>query len=634
MLVLAIAIGGSAAHGFEPKQEIGEDAASLDARIQRLIGELADPSYAKRTRARLELERLGLLALDAIRDAEESPDTEIAFSARFLMSSMQIEWSEESDPAPVRALLDDYESFGSADRRSAMDRLASLPDWQGLVPLTRLARFEPDLRLSRHAALLAMRFDRLAGNPDPAVIRRLQSTVGDSRRVAADWLRQYCVDVLADSYDQVAWREAIAAERELVELASNTSRTDPLTLLELYRVCATRALADQQRAEALRLAMQGLDNVLPRRQDLMEAVGWALDAELYEVVLELQQREPQRFADQPELIYGVAEAYRIAGQQEKAETLRQSALTIDALPEPTAKGESNLPNERIEELAMRHHEIGQGLESRGLFAWAEGEYRHVIDRLPIDSNAGTVVRHQLAMMLGNLNQHSEVVDVLAPLVDRLEKDSVFRDRMEKRQWKSFQRITSKLNYHLGLSSDGETARSALQKAAVLDRGNIDIVIAMYRQPGDDDWHRYNVNEVKRLAFQWAAEINREEQRLQRDPTNLEVKENLAFACNQFAWLVANTEGDKEQAVNYSQRSVALFPNESAYLDTLARCYYAIDDFESAITYQRMAIGVDPHLPSLRRQLDFFIEEREKAESQGGDDAKATGDAADGSPTRP
>jgi Flp pilus assembly protein TadD len=72
-----------------------------------------------------------------------------------------------------------------------------------------------------------------------------------------------------------------------------------------------------------------------------------------------------------------------------------------------------------------------------------------------------------------------------------------------------------------------------------------------------------------------------------------------------AWLVGNTEGDLDEALRASHRSLELAPETSGYLDTLGRCYFARGDCEKAVKYQSRAVDLDPHSGQIRRQLDFF-----------------------------
>ncbi len=96
--------------------------------------------------------------------------------------------------------------------------------------------------------------------------------------------------------------------------------------------------------------------------------------------------------------------------------------------------------------------------------------------------------------------------------------------------------------------------------------------------------------------------------IQQSPDN-------ATPYNQLAWLVGNTEGDYQEALRCSQKSIELRPNVAGYLDTLGRCYFSVGDFSNAVKYQLQAIELDPHSGQMNRQLVVFREALAKAESQ-------------------
>ncbi|XZE51989.1 hypothetical protein SH139x_003659 [Planctomycetaceae bacterium SH139] len=588
---------------------------ALDAEIRQHIENLGNPSYAVRVRARYELERMGLMAMDAIRAASESPDTEIAFAARYLLSSLNVRWARESDPAEVRQILLSYEDLNADDRKSRMDRLANLPDHLGSVALVRLARFEQNLQLSRWAALLAMRVETDQAALTPRSQLQIKETLGDSQRTSIRWLRQYMSELEPASYDAATWRELIAEERRLIEDAAATGEATAPILLELYRVSASRALELGDRSEALSLALDGLDNIMSRHRDLLDAVSWALDTELHEVVLELQRREPARFADRAELMYGVAEAYLIQGKQAEAEASRLSALQIGALPEPDdasdSSAEEKVSANELDRLAMRHRELASVLQTRGLFAWAEGEYRHVIERLPISSLAAALNRLDLAELLAYDDRHQEIVELLEPLVDRMNKDSSFRQRLKSSNAAT---LASQLEYHRGLALAGEAAQQALRQALQKDRDNPDILIAMFELDGDNAWQAEVRTEIARVGDIFLRQIRNWENDLKAAPQDQRLRLNLAIVCNQYAWLICSTTGDQANALRLSIRSNELLPEDSACLDTLAKCYYANEQIEQAIYHQRKAVRVDPHLPPLQRQLQFYLNQQKNAET--------------------
>ena len=132
------------------------------------------------------------------------------------------------------------------------------------------------------------------------------------------------------------WRELIEAERQLAidqrEEGHRSTHTDAGVLLELYRLCAERALGEEQRDEAMRLAIDSLDTVLPRRQDLMDAVAWALKAraeELHSEGLALAREvgDPRAIALALE---GSAGARALAGDARTAARLLGAARVVAA----------------------------------------------------------------------------------------------------------------------------------------------------------------------------------------------------------------------------------------------------------------------------------------------------------------
>ncbi|OYV85899.1 MAG: hypothetical protein B7Z73_12680, partial [Planctomycetia bacterium 21-64-5] len=89
--------------------------------------------------------------------------------------------------------------------------------------------------------------------------------------------------------------------------------------------------------------------------------------------------------------------------------------------------------------------------------------------------------------------------------------------------------------------------------------------------------------------------------------------------NQFAWLVANTEGDYQEALRYSEKSLELVRanprlsgSEASLLDTLGRCHYAVGDYENAVKAQSRAVELDPESGLMSKQLGIFREALKEA----------------------
>ena len=71
---------------------------------------------------------LGFDAFDALNEAVDNQDVEIATRARSLLRQMQIQWSRKDDPPRVKQLLNDYESLDAEARQARMQSLVALPE--------------------------------------------------------------------------------------------------------------------------------------------------------------------------------------------------------------------------------------------------------------------------------------------------------------------------------------------------------------------------------------------------------------------------------------------------------------------------------------------------------------------------
>ena len=83
--------------------------------------------------------------------------------------------------------------------------------------------------------------------------------------------------------------------------------------------------------------------------------------------------------------------------------------------------------------------------------------------------------------------------------------------------------------------------------------------------------------------------------------------------NALAWVVANTEGDLDEAILLSHKSIELARGSETWnskgvaslLDTLAHCYFAKGDYAGALEYQEEAAALDTKSKSIRQALTRF-----------------------------
>jgi len=79
--------------------------------------------------------------------------------------------------------------------------------------------------------------------------------------------------------------------------------------------------------------------------------------------------------------------------------------------------------------------------------------------------------------------------------------------------------------------------------------------------------------------------------------------------------VGNTDGDLEEALRCSLKSVELSPNSGGYYDTLAHVHYAMGQYDKAVTAQTKAARLEPHSSVIRRKLEEFRKKAEENRNQ-------------------
>ena len=139
-----------------------------------------------------------------------------------------------------------------------------------------------------------------------------------------------------------------------------------------------------------------------------------------------------------------------------------------------------------------------------MFEWAAREYRQIVDALPITDLNSLACRIPLSEMYGELEQHQDVIDLIAPVIDRMAKDAEFRARVNA-DFNTGARVQgwpARLEYHSALRDlellelaknvNGEAerevslekARKRLMAGYLANTRDIDILIKMYGIEGD------------------------------------------------------------------------------------------------------------------------------------------------------
>lgn len=542
-------------------------------KLQELIQQLGSPDFAEREAAQAAIEDLGFEAFDALSAAELGDDPEVAARARYLVRRMQVEWASAADSDDVRRILNGYSQGDDRQRRVAIDALAMLPNAEGLPALARLVRFESAPLRSKQAGMRAVEGLIKRQTLDADVIEAVERTLGQSTRPGADWLRA----ALRRSQDPSA---AVEDWGKLVETERSTYRTYPqrshVELLRAMIRVQADWLRDLERREEAERAMAQLVELDPGTSlSLRQLVKWFAAREAWSMLDEVERRFGERVARDPVLLYHFAQARDRQGDHAKAEEIAKQALAISGA-DPS-----------------RHAQVGGELNLLGMRRYALVEFQKVIDSGPPASPGVITARIYVAEALYDRGDHLPAADALRGGLEALAAapqqagiaENLARDPASMR---------ARMLFFEAVAAHDEPAKAKAKLFEALDADNtdLDVLIALHRQAGLSDEERQRV----RALIDAAAELQR---------TFIRDSAQEAVPYNQLAWLLANTDGDAQEAIAASQKSLELRPDDPGYLDTLAHCYFAAGEYAKAVATEERAAAGDPESGLLARALERF-----------------------------
>ncbi len=605
--------------------EPSQDNASLDARVSELIEGLGDPSYQRREAAEWALHELGLAAFEQLRKAAiEHPDIQVAKTAAYIIQSQDVVWYLETDSVDVRGFLTDYDSLSE---RSRIDRVKSLaqhgsPD--AILALCRLARFERHENVSKEAALGLIAFLSEADQVAAELLESIAQSMGESDRPAVQWIRQAVSDLSNPAgADLAAWKK-------LVDLELSAPRTDHRgqgnrLVFDFFARCGVWLKLRLGSEAAMEVVESSVDLLRANPSQLKEYAEQVLDEwQLPELVVELSKRYRELFDKEYELGYFLAEAHQRLGHADQAEQTAKSASDQIASPPVAARKLSRAHDIRTVELDA-HNRRSQAirLNQRGLFDWAEREYRRALELSA--ERLDTRIRLEFAEFYWLGSQNAKAAALLKDSVERLEADEQadLKKALEqsKRTPQSIQQLFRETDnrklrggyyFYNGLaeidSGDMQAASISLTKALEEQPDNPDILIALRQTIQSEESRQFYEEAFTNMRGRFRRLVVRAEEGLARAQDREQrrrLEYDLAQSCNQLAWLLGKCESDPEEAVQLSERSLEIMPGEPAFLDTLGRCYFSAGRIDDAIRVQREAIELAPYERLMLAQLQEF-----------------------------
>jgi tetratricopeptide (TPR) repeat protein len=555
------------------------DEDQLATKIVRLIEQLGHDNYILREQAQDELKRIGPPAVDALSEALSNDDVEVVMRARYLLSAIKIQWALDTDPARLQELLKDYAKRPGDERRMVMLRLAQIGGEPELDALCRMVRYEKSQVLSKRAALL------IIGMKTPEDLwadraTRIARNLSGSSRSGAAWLRTF-IRHRDDAQESVAqWKRLTESERELWRSASGQTNYEIVQALLFQLIDFLEAAGRQDETDPY---MKQIVELQPNDEDsIKNLVRWLDNRNAVRMVVAISEKFPETFKDDPLLLYSLAHAQQELGNDEAAQTAVQQA-------------------QRLNPSVPQHHlVVAFQLQERGWLSWAEDEYRMVIGSAGLSNELGIRATLMLSEMLHDQERNKDAGDILRALVTVM-KTSPTTLRLIRLMERDTGSISSRMHFfhslHHKANNDTQKQTEELDKAVAADPRDADVLIALHRLPNSGpDRSKRTASLIDQAVQHYRVEIAK--------------SPDSAMPYNQFAWLVGNTVGETdkdlgEEAIKCSHKSLVIRPDAAGYLDTLGRCYYARDDYENAVKYQREAAKLDPHSGLIRRQLELF-----------------------------
>jgi len=608
------------------------------ASVADLIRDLGSNDYGVREQASARLERLGPDAVDALLTAAEvSSDLEIALRARWLVQALPL--TAPHDAAAAAELITRYEQGGATARRRIAHQLLRLDDDAGIEPLARFVRLDRDPAQARLAAALLAREWRPTDAYWPGIADRITAAIGTSTRPAARFLRalvafsrpakegraepggneqgkpDFMVPAAAlaeagaalalidravahgeaaAAADTAAEALALAADEEFVgeddavDMSART--TDESATLRTLRRCYVEMLVTAgRREEALAQAAVLFD----ASRDATTGGGdpdtriaadlvWLAEHGLPESVSLLEGRWPGLAPDSAVATYAAALAVLQTGDAERARAIAERAFTQPRL---------------VADEFTRRLQAALVLTKWGAPDWVEREYQALLtdERTPPAEFALAGIL--FAEFLHDQGDDARAALVLGPVITgregRVNEDG---DSILPRLQRDPASIVARKHYFEACAAahagDQALTRQLLDTALQAYAKEVDVLIALFQHPANTPEERADA------ATRVARALRRIEDEIQALPDD-------PNGYNEYAWLVANTEGDVAKALRYSRLSLEKSFDSASYLDTLAHCLAANGERAGAVRTQSLALRMEPHNRTILRNLMRF-----------------------------
>ena len=575
----------------------GEDSISQQ-KVAELIAQLGDTNYAIRESATQQLRMIADHAIDQLLDAaDQSNDLETALRAQWILETVSL--IRPYDPPEVADLLKNFSSRSLSQQISALSRLIRLEENAGITPLARLIRTNRSASTSYLAALILLQEWRPADPYWPQLAAHVPDELAMSQRPAALLINRLIIfSQKADNPESKlnvrkdAFKNFETAVDQFLELMPFKAQTflDYTTTREVRDLareivvrCHARAAIQAGLPDRGVAVAKELLEFIPKSSDkylltTADVLFWAAHSGLANLVNYLPESLQATIENQAITLYAAARCEQLNGNETLADEMARRAFALS----------SDKTNEQML-AAVR-------LDHWGLVDWADREYRRVITAPTLSAQQIIPFSIQWAELLNDFDRCNEASAVLNDVLTG-SHGTIKNIRVMDSLGYSKEALAARQKFFLSRAdkekNKRERERQALDKALDEYPEEIDTLIAYYHFPGLLPADKEHIVKLIQGA------LKKLQQRIDREPDE-------PNSYNEYAWLVANTEGDLFRATRYSKRSLDLVFDSASFLDTLAHCYAAAGNRNEAIRCQVVALRKDPGSNTIQKNLQKFL----------------------------
>ena len=575
----------------------GDDSISQQ-KVAELIAQLGDTNYAIRESATQQLRMIADHAIDQLLDAaDQSNDLETALRAQWILETVSL--IRPDDPPEVADLLKNFSSRSLSQQISALSRLIRLEENAGITPLARLIRTNRSASTSYLAALILLQEWRPADPYWPQLAAHVPDELAMSQRPAALLINRLIIfSQKADNPESKlnvrkdAFKNFETAVDQFLELMPFKAQTflDYTTTREVRDLareivvrCHARAAIQAGLPDRGVAVAKELLEFIPKSSDkylltTADVLFWAAHSGLANLVNYLPESLQATIENQAITLYAAARCEQLNGNETLADEMARRAFALS----------SDKTNEQML-AAVR-------LDHWGLVDWADREYRRVITAPTLSAQQIIPFSIQWAELLNDFDRCNEASAVLNDVLTG-SHGTIKNIRVMDSLGYSKEALAARQKFFLSRAdkekNNREKERQALDKALDEYPEEIDTLIAYYHFPGLLPADKEHIVKLIQGA------LKKLQQRIDREPDE-------PNSYNEYAWLVANTEGDLLRATRYSKRSLDLVFDSASFLDTLAHCYAAAGNRNEAIRCQVVALRKDPGSNTIQKNLQKFL----------------------------